>query len=96
MLGSDQTVEGWEESLAGGKEKQDIKTSGLHLCFFNVCLKSCPCLTNGCFWLVAGLGKSEVLWLENGPSTKLHSKYFQCFRDVCSTSKHRAETAQPS
>ena len=45
MLGSDQTVEDWEEGL-GGEEKQDIKTSGLHLCFSNVYLKSRPFLTN--------------------------------------------------
>lgn len=41
----------------------------------------------------AGIAKSDVLWLENGPGTKLHSKYFQCFRNPCSTSKPEANVS---
>lgn len=31
-----------------------------------------------------------MLWLENGSGRKLHSKYFNCFRNPCSTSEPEA------
>lgn len=57
----------------GREEKQDIKTSGLHLLFPKAVLLSVMSVSS---WF-AGIVKSDsVLWLENGPSTNCIQNIF--------------------
>lgn len=69
--------------------KLQVYTSPFSMCVSKVVLYLIMSVLNG----FADLVKSDVLCLENGPSTKLHSKYFQYFRNVYSTSKPRANVS---
>lgn len=76
MLGSDQTVEDWEEGR-GGEKRQDINTSGFQLAFLMCVTKVALFILMSILKLFADLVKSDMLGLENGPNMKLHSEYFQ-------------------